>query len=473
MRRMHPTQPTVHPRARPRRRLRIMALRSAGAYPDNEHLSVARLSRRCLSEVGDYALLHVSPYWANHRQRKPQCLCVRYVSAINWPSPRGRATAPSRHQPLTLAVDLVPMAMESDALHASILSLASAHMSLTNNELSTVALQVRSTALQSLRTAVETAMTRGASHETNAAACLTLVIGEVCVGNFGSWHNHLNAARHIIQSAVTSSSNGTALHGTDAFRGSSEGRWLLRNFAYHDIIGSVTMRRRPLVDPAYLNGITDVVDSYLGVATGLLIHIGRVSLFAADLRQREQESSEFVIRESDSLGWTALEHDLWAWECPQETRQVFIDMALAYKYASIILLYRIARRHPSLKARANAGSSYTQADIAAATESISAIIENLVNKTLAQVEYISVGTFAEAGVLFPLFIAGGETARDDQIEMIRSRLRLTLEKRKFQNISQALDVLEAVWARRQNPQPGARVEWEQVLDDSRAELILT
>jgi hypothetical protein len=365
------------------------------------------------------------------------------------------------------------MAMESDALHASILSLASAHMSLTNNELSTVALQVRSIALQSLRTAVETAMTRGASHETNAAACLTLVIGEVCVGNFGSWHNHLNAARHIIQSAVTSTSTGTALHGTDAFRGTSEGRWLLRNFAYHDIIGSVTMRRRPLVDPAYLNGITDVVDSYLGIATGLLTHVGRVSVFAADLRQREQAARDITIGDDDALSWTALEHDLWAWQWPQETRQVFIDMALAYKYATLILLYRIARRYPSLKARANAGSSYKPADVATATESISAIIESLVNKTLAQVEYISVDTYAEAGVLFPLFVAGGETSRHDQIETIRSRLLLTLEKRKFQNISQALGVLEAVWARRQNPEPGARVEWEQVLDDSRAELILT
>lgn len=361
------------------------------------------------------------------------------------------------------------MAMESEALHASILSLASAHMSLTNAELSTVALQVRSIALQSLRTAVETSLTRGASHETNAAACLTLVIGEVCVGNFGSWHNHLNAARHIIQSATTSSSTGTIVRGPEAFKGSSEGRWLLRNFAYHDIIGSVTMRRRPLLDLGYLDGLTDVVDSYLGVATGLLFYISRMSVFVADLSQRRHEPGGIVIQESDVHTWATLEEQLLAWQCPDGTRQDFIDMALAYKYASLILLYRIARRHPSLRAQAEAASSHHTASV----EPVSPIIQSFIIKTLEQVASIPIGTFAEAGILFPLFVAGGEAVHDEEISIIRSRLRLTLEKRKFQNISQALDVLEAVWAQRERNPLGPGIEWEQVLDESRAELILT
>ncbi|KAK3185527.1 hypothetical protein K4F52_005625 [Lecanicillium sp. MT-2017a] len=342
-------------------------------------------------------------------------------------------------------------------------------MSITNTELSTVALQIRAIALQSLRTAVESALTRGTSHETNAAACLTLVIGEVCVGNFGSWHNHLNAARHIIQSAVTHSSSGASLYGTDAFKGSNEGRWLLRNFAYHDVIGSVTMRRPPLLDSGYLEGITDVVDSYLGVATGLLAYISRLSVFTSDLLHRSQDSRDAAIQANDVQTWATLEEHILAWQCPPGTRQDFVDMALAYKYASLILLYRVARRYPPLRARAEATSSHPTNS----THSISDIIQGLVDKTLAQVAAIPVGTFAEAGILFPLFIAGGEAFCDDQVEIIRSRLQLTLEKRKFENISQALGVLEAVWARRDSTRPGVGVEWEQILDDSRAELILT
>jgi transcriptional activator protein UGA3 len=171
------------------------------------------------------------------------------------------------------------MAMESVPLRDCLVAFAAGHLSLTDQSYKLPALEARCKALSSLSRSVNTMSNEIGHHEANAAACLTFVICDVGVDAGEAWINHLSAAQHIITTARAISSTGKVLEGPDAFKTSSEGEWILRNFAYHDIIGCMTTRKRPLLGAAYLNDIADVVDSYVGVATDLLIlaaEIGRI-----------------------------------------------------------------------------------------------------------------------------------------------------------------------------------------------------
>lgn len=58
--------------------------------------------------------------------------------------------------------------------------------------------------------------------------------------------------------------------------------------------------------------------------------------------------------------------------------------------------------------------------------------------------------------------------------MIRSRLELMLHKRHFRNISQALEVLEALWEQRNISQSTVDCfDWKDVIDQHEGVLLLT
>lgn len=77
-------------------------------------------------------------------------------------------------------------------------------------------------------------------------------------------------------------------------------------------------------------------------------------------------------------------------------------------------------------------------------------IQTEVTSTLQFVGRIPLSGFPEAALLFPLFLIGGEATDPLHIDLVRTRLRLMLEKRHFHNILRALEVLERVWKCRQS-----------------------
>jgi hypothetical protein len=62
-------------------------------------------------------------------------------------------------------------------------------------------------------------------------------------------------------------------HSYQTFKYRHECQWILRNFAYHDILGSVTSVQRAIMDAEYLKDITDVFNIYLGGTTSLLVFV--------------------------------------------------------------------------------------------------------------------------------------------------------------------------------------------------------
>ncbi|KAH7163583.1 fungal-specific transcription factor domain-containing protein [Dactylonectria estremocensis] len=365
----------------------------------------------------------------------------------------------------------LPMAMESVVLSDALLALASGHLSLINNSYKVTALEARSIAIRNLAMAIGTPSSLTTWHEITAAACLIFVVSEVGTGDCKGWYSHLKGAKNIIMSASVCSSSGKTLRGPEAFKTSSEGQWVLRNFAYHDIIGSVTLRKRPLLDSSYLDGITDVVDSYLGVATELLCFLATISSLDEDTKLNENMSSH-EARSRDALFHSTsatLEKRLQDWHCNPDAPADLAAVAYAFQSAALIVFYRLVRSRLNLGDHTSLRTLYSNSRLVGIVQSK---IRDHVSKIMSHVTSIPIGTAPESALLFPLFMAGGEAEEVCHVDLIRKRLQMTLEQRQFQNVSRALEILERLWDLRQR-KDGANADWSHILDASGGYLLLT
>ncbi|VTT68805.1 unnamed protein product [Fusarium fujikuroi] len=222
-------------------------------------------------------------------------------------------------------------------LAKALIAYSSGHMSHSDPSYTTVSLAARSRALCELSATISRQDQTASVTETALSACLILLTSEVCLGSHQSWYNHLIGAKHLIACAQRQA-GGSLVKGAQALRLTSEGRWILRNFAYHDIIGSVTLGTKPLLFPDYLRDTTHEFDSYLGVASQVLIYIGQITCL--DL------STTYVeVGVHPSRNYLSVEHDVESWKCPAGTPSNFQAVAHAYRGAALIYLYRKMRRH--------------------------------------------------------------------------------------------------------------------------------
>lgn len=373
-----------------------------------------------------------------------------------------------------LADDLVwsaflPMAMESVAMFDILLAFALGHLSLTNESYKITALETRSTAIRSLALAISTPTDQVAYYETNAAASLGFIIYDAAVGDCRAWYTHLKGTYNIIQSASTYL-GGKLRSGPEALKHSAEGRWIIRNYAYHDIIGSITSRKAPLLRGNYLDGITDVVDSCIGVAAGLLSIIARIAFIGQDTATKRQPFHD-EVREGQSIQsqYLDIERELLDWHCQANVSHGLTALAYAYRSAALIVLYRLVRS----RIKANHAEFPDLWELKEDTMvAIQAKVQKQVTETLGHVTDIPVGSSPEGALLFPVFMAGGEAIEHDDIDSVRSRLRLMARKRQFRNLSRAQEVLEDLWDLRE-AEPGVDADWTQILDASGKGLLLT
>jgi hypothetical protein len=304
-----------------------------------------------------------------------------------------------------------------------------------------------------------------AAGEVDAATSLVLMTSEVCLGCHTEWYRHLIGVKHIIMSSRT---GGPQLQGTEALKQSSEGQWILRNFAYHDILGSVTLGMRPLIESDYLQGITDVVDTYLGVASGILV-------FISDISCLEQWSliQDYMSRnapdESQPNCFNSIERGLKAWICRPGTTPVLASLAYAYRSSALIYLYRQTLRGLSLLDL----PKNRRQDLRSGLWSK---VQTEVLTVLQHTARIPSTGIVESAILFPLFIAGGETTDHAHMDMIYKRLNEMLGKRQFKNIQQAMEALKEVWEQRKARQDGSDdcdVDWQDFVNRQEGRLLLT
>ena len=330
---------------------------------------------------------------------------------------------------------LIPMAMECSPLLDTIIACSSSHLALSRAELGVMAVEDRSSALTSFASSFAK---DSLSREFSLAACLILTSMETIIGDTSAWYEHLTGAASIIRETLEVRKDGKV---ASLLQKTLEGRWLLRNFAYHDILASVTLDRQTLIPGRYWMSDEDtVVDTYFGLATIPMAMLAEISTLSDSLQKssassstagspKEGYNSNDQRERLDSLSEALrIETALLQWQPAEAQDRSLVYLAASYRSAALIHLYRTLRRH-----REHVTS--------ALNDKIAREVKNIIE----HVNKMPIRCLPECTVLFPLFMAGGETSVDFEAQAIRECMQEMVRYRQFENVRIALEVLEEVW----------------------------
>lgn len=348
------------------------------------------------------------------------------------------------------------MAFESPSLMRALAAWSSTHLALRDPSFEDIALRHRGSAISSLKSAMED---DGITREMCLAVTMVFCSMEsISNGSSLSWYHHLVGGAAALGAdnafmdlpAGSSGSSGSPSIRIPAF----EGAWLLRNFAYHDIMMSVAMDQRPLLDGDYwILDEEQKADPYFGLGSYILYLVAEISHLNADftaeatpgaqqpcprdcLHSKVQGHSVLLYHSEApprgahfSSRARAIETELQGWQCPTAYLGSQLEqLANCYRSAGLLHLYRTLRKHTTGYDDVLRDKIYQNVD------TICAVTEQMPH-----------GCLAECTLLFPLFLAGGEAKGTEQIKVIRERL-LTLNRwRHFHNVETCLSVLDELW----------------------------
>lgn len=390
------------------------------------------------------------------------------------------------------------MAFECPPLIYALAAFASSHLALRDHKYKDLSLRHRGLALQELKTSVDSGALSG---ESLVAVAMVMCSMDSISEATDTWIHHLSGAAATLQVLqVGEQASHHQLHR------SFEGKWLLRNFAYHDILMSVAMDCRPSIQGDYwlsnwlsANTRDYLADTYFGFAGQILYLIGKISTLGADFSAAvahpnshhvylaeagpvEAHDSDLQLlafhtsvavedgaddSDDDESQGTAggpsaaemppvdltlsgrarsIEKELREWQHPCDTKDTPLGwLAEAYRHAALIHLYRVLEKNLQVYSK---------------------VIRRKIQASVAQIcnaaKAMPLGSLAECTMLFPLFMAGGEASDDGHIETIRERLLSMNRWRRFRNVEVCLDLLDEVWrlrcagTRKSNQ---AKVDW--------------
>ncbi|RMJ15886.1 hypothetical protein CDV36_004458 [Fusarium kuroshium] len=309
----------------------------------------------------------------------------------------------------------------------SVSAWASSHLALRDDKFKPLSLRHRGYALARLQESVQQSRL---STEMCLAVTMVLCSMESISEATDSWYPHLAGAAAALTQGPNSPSDPK-----QAVQVTFEGRWLLRNFAYHDVMMSVSMDCPPLIRGFYWATEDDSLpDPYFGFASRLLFLVSETSVLNFDFAEVNDLSRTGQTGAPGNISTRArnIEDELQKWLCPSS--EIGTPLALlgeAYRNAALIHLYRTLRRHVS---------GYTAV--------LQAKIKSCVQAIVKLSQEVSEGCLVECTLLFPLFMAGGEAHEMSEIEAIREKLGNMIKWRKFRNVEACLEVLDEVWRRR-------------------------
>lgn len=361
---------------------------------------------------------------------------------------------------ILIFVVFMPMALESPSVLKSILAWAASHLSGFQVDYEPTALRYGSSALQCLASD----LSDKSKHETNLASCLILC---AAASPSNQWHSHLEGAKAIIETVVATGPGGKTLRGVEYFAQSQDGQWLLRDFSYHDVLGAVSMGREPLIKGKYwLPQDQHVLDACMGLGSGILGILSEICCLKLDSATTAQYEADSEWPEGSRTGvdysswppFVDIESRLCAWACADGQAEDLVELAESHRLTALVCLYRKMRE---LFPEDN--------------PNINAEIARLVRDLIQSIEKTSYQSIAEGGLIFPVFIAGGDAPDEDSIAAIRVRMKGLLEHRGFKHIALALDVLEELWRLKQrgvkHPN-GLDIDWRDIVDRREIKLML-
>jgi hypothetical protein len=325
---------------------------------------------------------------------------------------------------------LLPMAMDDLALLYALFTYASVHLSITAHQTAvsaTAQLEYQSEAARTLSEDIG----RNTVSDSSIACALICCAADFTNGDTERWILHLRGAGQLI----------SMRGGAERLGQTSDGRFLLRNFAYHDILSAVSSGGRPHMNGVYWNRDSEPsMDALMGIADGLFGLISEVCTLIADVK--DSLLSEDLTCDHISRGET-LAHRLRVQLCTPPTPSAGADWltlsyhAEAYRYASLLLLYHLM-------------SDLSPVYLIEISE--------CVEKIVYYASVIPPDSTADAGLVFPLFMAGVGAVFGGPIDFIRERLNSIYNRTKFGHIAKVLELLENMWSM-------GRTDWVVLLDE--------
>ena len=285
--------------------------------------------------------------------------------------------------------------------------------------------------------------------ETTVACALVISTADVVGGDTSRWPVHLQGAGHLINHLESSNLLRTA-----------DGAFLLRYFAYHDIMASMTTGRRTLVDGMYwaykgADIIVDSADSFMGLAHHVFRHLADICVFVADtadpgqfLPSSSSPSSSYSAQRSrdilrgEDMATALRSQDLHLQVDPSDDfTAALIHHAEAFRFAGLFYIYRHLLRFCD----EGAGAVYRLR------------MEDCVQNILQHVSHVPSPLFCEMGLLFPLFMAGiGSSGNAEATRYIHDRLVCVEAWTKFKHVGRARELLLLLWG-------AGRTDWEVML----------
>lgn len=337
---------------------------------------------------------------------------------------------------------LLPMAFIDTSLLHALFSYASAHLAhfdAASAPTIPVTPQARLEFESQVTRGLAEAITKNSVSETTVASALVTSTAEVIGGDTSRWLLHLEGAGHLINHL-----------GPAKLLRTTDGAFLLRYFAYHDIMASLSTRRRTMVDGVYWVQDVDAAvragDSFVGLSHHIFRHVTTACDFIADtadlgLSSCPDRRARETLRAEDMAQALRLQ-DLHIQVDPADANtDALIHHAEAFRHAALFYLYR------HLLHFSDAGAVYRLR------------MQDCVSRILHHVAQVPANLCLEIALLFPLFMAGiGGSGDASTVEYVRDRLRGIEAWTKFRHVGRARELLEMLW-------DSGRTDWEAMLQE--------
>lgn len=320
---------------------------------------------------------------------------------------------------------------------------SAAHLAIRDPSFQTLALRHRGSAISNFKVDMQDV---SISPEMCLAITMVLCSMETISEGTGAWYAHLKggvaALRGLIQGP---DSDARDIHPKNLrLLKSVDGRWLLRNLAYHDALSSVSLDRRPMLYGVYLNLDEDAApDPYFGVAARVIQLLAQISELKADMVEASQQCAELsasftnggqrdFCEPHDTFSARAqfIEAQLRDWRYPPAFNGTALGhLGDSYRFGTLLHLYHAL-----------------QTNLTPYSDVLRTKIHQAAQSTCDEIKAIPNDSFAECTLLFPLFMAGTAVVQPEQMAFVRRRLKRMNTLRGFCNVSACSVVLEEVWA---------------------------
>lgn len=337
---------------------------------------------------------------------------------------------------------LLPMAFIDTSLLHALFSYASAHLAHFDagaGPTIPITAQDRLEFERQVTRGLAGAINRNAVSETTVASALVTSTAEAIGGDTSRWLLHLQGAGHLINHL-----------GPAKLLQTTDGTFLLRYFAYHDIMASLSTRRRTMVDGvdwvADVNTAVRSGDSFVGLGHHIIRHLAEAVNFVVDTEGVTRSScpelrAQETLRAED-MAQALRAQDLHIEVDPRENYTAALTHhAEAFRFAALFYIYRHLLRF------SDAGAVHKLR------------MRDCVSRILHHAAQVPANLCLEIGLLFPLFMAGvGAEGDAETMGYVRDRFLGIEAWTKFRHVARARELLQMLW-------DSGRTDWEVMLQE--------